>query len=275
MPGPFTSSPMLGAFSQSFTAAGGTAIAGLIPPYPGPVGTPPYAYNAANLYTPSVSAAPVATKANWLKAPFFGVIRVTTLAINAGATVPHTVLIQRPLNWTYFPSGLAKNTTAIPNGSGSGSTGLFDDPGVYSTNYKYPTAGALFPGQVADAAISSTNLYVAYQLADGTWQLDTIASGTFNSTLTLTTGTPNRNGGAILAGAPLFYFGAVPGTLLDPANGQVAASYLTHTASVVNTFQDNIAGLYTALHAGDPMLVYDANGTNADVIEVAGYYGQF
>jgi len=259
---------------QGLTAAGGTAFTGLIPPYDGPGGNnPPYLFNALASYAPLLSSAPVATHANWLTAPRFGVTKITSIQVLSGATA-HTIYIFRPLNWTYFPAGLAKNTTAIPNGSGASSTGLFDDPGVYSTNYKYPTAGALFPGQVADAAISGTNLNVCYQLADGTWQFDTIASGTFNSSLTLTTGTPNRAGGAILAGAPLFYFGSTAGTLLDPATGQAAFQYATK-ASVQGVLQDYLVAEFSAIHQGDPLLIYDANGTNADVINACGYYAPY
>lgn len=266
--------PVLGNFSVSSIASGTTAAALLIPPYPGPGGSgAPYLYNALSSFSPLVGNAPVQTHANWLNAPNFGVPHITSLQVNASST-QHTLLVMRPLNWTYFPSGLAKNTTAIPNGSGSSSTGLFDDPGVYSTNYKYPTAGGNFPAQVADAAISGTNLYVCYQLADGSWQLDTIASGTFNSSLTLTTGTPNNAGGAILAGAPLFYFGAVAGTLKDPATGLAAWGSKT-LVSVQDLFQDNAVGEFAALHPGDPLFIYDANATAADSIIASGYYGAY
>lgn len=264
--------PVLGTFGLSSAASGTTAAQLLIPPYPGPAGTPPYLYTALGVNIPAVAAVSSA-KANWLAAPNFGVTHITSVQVNASAT-GHNIFIFRPLNWTYFPAGLAKNTTAIPNGSGASSTGLFDDPGVYSTNYKYPTPGAVAPGQVADAAISSTNNLVCYQLADGTWQADTITSGTFNSSLTLTTGTPNRNGGAIPAGGVLFYMGLVAGTLADPATGLTAWGVGTKTSSEI-VLQDALVGEYAALHPGDPLIVYDANGTAADTLTVAGYYGSW
>jgi len=263
--------PVLGTYGHGIVASGTTAATILIPPYPGPPG-PPFLYNAQALNSPLLGAVS-ATKANWLTSPQFGLTRISSILANASSTA-HTVFIFRPLNWTYFPAGLAKNITAIPNGSGASSTGIFDDPGIYSTNYKYPTPGAVAPSTVADAAISSTNLNVCYQLSDGVWQFDTIASGTFNSSLTLTTGTPNRAGGAILPGAPMFYFGAIAGTLKDPATGLVAWTNGT-LVSVVNTIQDVLVGEYSAMHTGDPLLVYDANGTGADSIVVQAYYGQW
>jgi hypothetical protein len=264
-------------FSVRGTATGGTAFAIAIPPSPGAVGGPSFLYKVGPNY-----------QANWLgqgiqAAPMLGIPIVTSLFGLDGAT-QHVVWLNRPLNFTWFPSGLAKNTTAIPNGSGVGSTGLFDDPGVYSTNYKYPLPGygpnssgnyvnTVFPGLVADAAISSTNKYVLYQLADGTWQLDTIASGTFGSSLTLTTGTPNAAGGAILAGAPLFYFGTATGSLSDPATGTTHPAVDTK-ASAQDNFQDySGAGIVAGLHPGDPLLIYDANGTNQEYLMAAGYYG--
>ncbi len=262
--------PVINTFSHAIAASGTTAAKLLIPPCPGPGGNPPYMFNALASYAPPTSAVSV-SHANWLNAPNFGIPHITKIQVLAVGTA-HTLLILRPLNWTYFPAGLAKNTTVIPDTGGVSGTGIFDDPGVYSTNYKYPTPGASPPGQVADAAISSTNTQVCYQLADGSWQLDTIASGTFGSTLTLTGGTPNRTGGAIPAGGVMFYFGALAGTLKDPATGLVAWSMLT-IVSTTNTFPDYIQGQYSAIHQGDPLLVYNANGTAADSVEVTGYWG--
>lgn len=248
-------------FAVSSLASGSTAATCLVPPCPGPPGSPPFLYNATAL---------TAGNANWLyKAPLFGVPHITSIRINSSATA-HSFIIFRPLNWTYFPSGLAKNTTAIPD---STTTGIATDPGLYTTSYGYPTVGGNAPGGVANAAISSTNLLVCYQLADGTWVTDTIASGTFGSSLTLTTGTPNRTGGAIPTGGVMFYFGAVAGTLLDPATNQLPF-ILGTKASQDATYLASLTGVYNAVHPGDPLLVYDGNGTNADSFHVAGYYGQ-
>lgn len=253
-----TGIPILGTFNTGrLTAAGGTAFVGLIPPWRGPAGGAPFLFNASAL---------TAGNANWLyKAPQFGIPKVTSLLALAGSTA-HQIHIGRPLNWTYFPAGLAKNLTLIPN---SALTGIAADPGVYTTNYGYPTVGGLAPGQTANNTLAAGD-YVCFQLADGSWQLDKIASGTFGSSLTLTTGTPNRDGGAIPTGGVMFTFG-VPGTDADPATGTGAFGVDT-IVSVRNDWQDSVAGLVTALHPGDPLLVLDANGTAADFVIASGYY---
>ncbi len=259
--------PVINTFGVSSIGSGTTVAALLIPPCPGPIGNPAYLFNAQAANTPKVPALS-ATKANWLAAPNFGVTHITSLQVIASST-SHTLLVLRPLNWTYFPAGLPASTTVIPN---SALTGIADDPGIYSTNYKYPTAGAVAPAGAADAAISSTNKAVCYQLADGSWQYDTIASGTFGSTLTLTTGTPST--AAILAGAPMYYFGAVAGTLKDPATGLVGFGIAT-TVSVTTNLSDSLIGEYSGIHVGDPLLIYDANGTAADSLVCTGYYGGY
>jgi len=229
------------------TAAPGTPIVQLVPPYGGFVPLGPLRVNLRDNFATPLSG---------------GCPHVTSLVLLAGAT-PHTAWVLRPRNFTYFVAALPVNTTLIPNAA------LAGDPGVYSTNYQYPTPGGIPPGQVADNAIAAGD-YVAYQLADGSWQADKIASGTFGASLTLATGTPNRTGGSVLTGTPFFFFG-VAGDV-DPANGQADFGYDT-IVSTRNVFQDPIAGIAQALHPGDPLLFFDANATNADVLDVlSGYY---
>src|SRR5215813_9036220 len=142
--------PVLGTFSVGRTTqTAGTAIVQLIPPWPGPIGAAPAAFSYSR------------AGASWLVSPNFGVPHVTSLNVLQGSTA-HTFWLAKPKNFTYFLSALAVNTTLIPNAA------LAGDPGVYSTNYLYPTPGGVPPGQVADNAIAAGD-YVAYQLADGTW----------------------------------------------------------------------------------------------------------
>lgn len=234
----------------------GTVVTALIPPFRGPKDAAPLLYQVVNGIP------------NWMGQLFTTILSMPIL----NSSTANAITILRPLNWTYFPSGLAKNTTAIPN---STTTGIAADPGLYATAFKYPmpngsTSG---PGQVSDAAISSTNKYVAYQLQDGTWMLDTIASGTFGSSLTLTTGTPNRTNGAIITGAPLFYFGAT--TLSNPQTG---VAHL-NTVPTVSVTEDLLGGKdvgIATLNAGDPMVVYNANATATTMIlGVLGQYSSF
>ncbi len=260
----FTTPPLRGFTTTRATAAGDTAFAVLVPPFPGPVNSNPFLYKLGQNLFP-----------NWWTSPMNGVAHLTTINLLAvaGGTTSHSLYVLRPKNFTYFPAGLAVNLTLIPN---STATGIAADPGLYATKYRYPTAGdpgttgiySTPPGQVADNAIAA-NDYVAYQLADGSWQLDLIASGTFGSSLTLTTGTPNRTGGAIPAMSPLFFFGAAADA--DPATGGVDPAYET-IAAVRNQIQDGITGLCHGIHPGDPLVLYDANTTDADAVCAAGYY---
>ncbi len=240
---------------------GGTAIVAFIPPYTGPQG------EARNLFTVDTSLTIPGTTivgrpgnlkggsdAGWGQGSVAGAFTHVTDFCSINSSTQHAWVIMRPLNWTYFTAALPKNTTAIPNAT------LKDDPGLYSTNYRYPTPGGVAPAQVADAAINSTNKYVAYQLADGTWQMDTITSGTFGATLTLTTGTPNRAGGAIPQYSPFFYFGAT--NLNDPWTGANTVFY--PTVSTTEFRSTNMATLFQTFHRGDPMILFNANGTGQD-----------
>ncbi len=203
-----------------------------------------------------------------------GVLHITKLSYSCGSTA-HKIAIMRPKNWTYFTADFAKALTAIPNAT------LKDDPGVYSTNYKYN--GGVAP-TCADDAIA-TGDYVAYQCADGTWIVDIIASGTFGSSLALTSGTPNYTNGKVLAGSPFYFFGIVGGP--DPAVGANQAYGATGwtwnsdyqvTVSATSTLDQTIldnngSGLMSAFNPGDPLLFYSPNGTNAGTLGyISGYY---
>lgn len=248
--GPLCGAAGLTVSSGRITATAGTAITGLIPPWNGTPG-------AGNLNQRRGS-------------PFtFGeaVTRINTVCYTTGGTA-HTIGIMRPLNYAYFTKAFPKNTTLLD-------TYLSGDPGVYSTNYLYNNGVA--PAQVADAAISSTNKYVAYQLQDGTWILDTIASGTYGSSLTLTTGTPNRATGQVLANTPFYYFGAI--ALSDPATGVVnPQTQIALSQTRDRTWADSGGqgfGIVSALNPGDPLMFYSPNGTNAGFLEfISGWYSR-
>jgi hypothetical protein len=246
---------------DSFTVSGttqslGTVITAFVPPYTGAKGGP------RKLFTVDTSQPVFSGSANYGKPNWWGsgdcFTHVTDFNVQS-LTTQHTWVIMRPLNWSYFTAAIAKNTTAIPN------TGLKWDPGVYSTKYAYPTPGGTAVPAIADAAISSTNKYVMYQLSDGTWKLDTITSGTFGSSLTLTTGTPNITGITIPQYSPLFYFGA--SSLSDPATGVNTVFY--PTISTTQQLQSNLASLFNTLHRGDPLVFLNANATAADILSGA------
>ncbi len=247
--------PVFGQFSlgKATNAVGGTAFTKLIPPWVGPPGA------AAMIYGLNANNTP-----NWT-GPSGGVTHITR-ALYTTPSTQHNVYLMRPLNWTTFSVAVAKNATAIT---------LAADPGVYSTNYKYSLPAGQTGPCVADNAIAA-NDYVAYQLADGTWVLDTIASGTFGGgNLVLTTGTPNVNGATIAASSPLFFFGIKTDT--DPATG--GAHWTTLTTASTNRQdifqQDNTVGGFTALHPGDPIAFLSDNATAQGWLDLmAGYYGK-
>ena len=101
---------------------------------------------------------------------------------------------------------------------------------------------------------------VAYQLIDGTWEFNTIASVSTKA-ITLTNdivGVDAEAGGTALAdGAPFMIFGVV-------ADGAYLALHLT--ASVVNEWGATAGGSGIVLvhpYVSEPFYVYDANGSNA------------
>lgn len=234
----------LGAFCLgSKTATAGTAITQFIPPYRGDSG-----------------ARVLHKKVNGHRPNLRGVTHITDLVYTAGSTA-HDVVLMRPFNWAYVNGAVAKNATAVV---------LTDDPGVYSTNYKYPLpAGQAAPAGTADNAIAAGDC-VAVQLTDGTWHVTTVASGSY-SALVLTDATPNITGGGIADGSIMYFFGVAANT--DPATG-LAHPVLTSVASTrVNLLQDAANSYFAALHAGDPLLVYSANASNAGILSlVSGLY---
>src|ERR1043166_614263 len=145
---PLPGIPVLKSFSVSSIASGTTAAQVVIPPSPG-MSDVPYRYNALDTFSPALGNLSYTTttlKPTWLPAPTCAVTLVPSLHTKSSST-SHTFLILRPLNWTYFPAGLAKNTTAIPD---STATGIASDPGLYATKYFYPTLGGVVPGPAAD-----------------------------------------------------------------------------------------------------------------------------
>lgn len=246
------SPPACGLFSVGRSAqSANTVVTAIIPPYPATTtGSGPLLYNVVN----------TKTQPNWVTAG--ALTHITTLLYTTTSTT-HRNVIMRPFNWTYFAAAVAKNTTVVT---------IFDDPGVYSTNYKYSTPGGAPPTQVADNAIAA-NDYVAYQLADGTWMTD-IVSSVSGLAVTLTTGTPNRTGATIAIGAPMYFFGIY--TDADPATGGVSwQTDSTANTNRINQIQDSTGCGVASLHPGDPLIFYGPNGSNAGVLDsIFGYYAK-
>lgn len=227
------------------TAAGGTAFQRVIPPFTHPTAGP---------FTYSASAPKKLGNA---------VTRVKKVVYTTGATA-HAIYVCRPFNYTTVTAAVAKNTSTIV---------LADDPGVYSTNYKYATGNGGVPATVADNAIA-TNDYIVVQLADGTWHLSKVT--VTGLSMALTTALPNPTGaGGVLAGALVYFYGQLT-TDTDPATG-LANPTTTIALSTTRdaTWADSDVGAVVALHPGDPLVFHSGNGTNAGTLEwVSGVYDQ-
>lgn len=243
---------IVGSFSiGSSTQNAGTAITRLVPPYCGApgMGAKRFAVDTGRTIANSTQTA-LTGAPNW-QGDEDAYTHITDINLKTAATV-HEINFMRPLNWTYVASAAAVNQAVI---------NIKEDPGVYSTNYRYPSPLATGTAAVADNAIAGSD-YCAYQLKDGTWVLDTVSSVS-SLAITMTTSIPNVTGGGVAAGSPFFFFGVL--TDKDPATGLICPAFTT-TASVTTMLQSLAGSLYNTLHKGDPMMVYDANASNADVL---------
>lgn len=226
------------------TVAFGTAFASLIPPWRGS-GADAIVHSYLN------------GKLNVPKA-----YTHVTKAIYEAAGTAHDLVLMRPFNYGIVSADVAINTATFV---------LTDDPGVYSTNYKYvlPGSASGVPGNTANNAIAAGD-YVAYQLRDGTWVLDTVASGTY-AALVLTTTIPNVTGGGVAAGTLMYFFGVAAN--VDPATGLAHASFRSVASARTNLLGDAAGGEFCTLHQGDPIVAYSANATATGLlISCGGYY---
>jgi len=226
-----------------------------IPPLGGAGGGPPMLYRPG--LVPAVTAS--------MMGKFF--THVAKVCYTTGLTA-QSIQILRPLNFTWLTANVAKGATVLP---------LFDDPGLFSTKYKYLTPNGVPPAQVPDNSIgAATTPFVMLQLADGTWFA---TAATALAGLNLTVGalpSPTGAGGA-LQFAPVYYF--VPGlTQLDPATSnpspstQIAASQV-RDVSWGESGSGAGFGICESLHPGDPLLFYSPNTGNAGSLEyMSGYY---
>lgn len=240
--------PVCGSFGVSqATAAANTVFTRLIPPFVNQSPSAPKMF----VYDPGQGVP------NWWT-PSDAWAHVTDL-VYTSLTTAHSLYILRPLNWTYFTAAVAANTTAVT---------LAADPGAYATKFKYPLPSSSALPNLANNLIAAGD-YCCYQLNDGRWQLDLVASGSGTAPV-MTTGTPNVTGAGINAYSPFFWFGAVGDT--DPNTG-VIQPLLTSVANTKISQQTAGFSLWNSLHRGDPLLFVSSNGTDAGVLNaLAGYY---
>ncbi len=192
---------------------------------------------AGGVYTP-----------NWLNQPY---TKVTLAECSSGSTMQNWAFL-RPKNWTYIKTAVAAAATTVA---------MFDDPGLYSTNYKYalPTACAGVPGNVADnsvGGVTSTDV-VCFQLDNGYWHFSTVTSMSAALVLTLDTAVPTPAGSTAAVGSILFFFGTIAD--VDPATG--AVDPLIRMPVSATTILNIEEGIATSLRPGEPLALYNANAT--------------
>jgi hypothetical protein len=255
-----------GAWSLGGSApATGTAIAALIPPYSG------FSTDGIKLFqvtppTPSVLNGWVG--ANWI-GPEDCYTHITSVNTLQGSTA-NIWYIMAPTNWTYTTAAAAKNTSSLF---------VPVDPGLYSVNFRYPLAsGVTKPAGVADAALASGD-YLAYQLLDGTWQVNTTNTtygGTTAGAITLATALPNVTGGGVAANSPVFLFKIYSASLPYTGNAQWSSTPKASTGPTNLFAPDPILSGFSAVHKGDPLLIFNPNVTAASVLMgAAGFYSQW
>jgi hypothetical protein len=267
------------AYNRVSPFAGTPFILG-IPPYGG-VRQVPQVYQAKQGVQNTIASQNYLANANWLGSGNNSIKTRINKILYSNNNTAHRLTILQPLNFCYSTVAVAKGYQNFT---------LDKDPGVFSTNYRYPLPnGQTAPACVIDNPIGVGH-YVAYQLIDGTWVFDTVASGS-GTAIALTTPVPNCTGpGGTVAGGAFFFFGGVPtygsGSVgsfsgsgettesIYPATGQPPWSIVVPASSTPQTAYDgNTLGLFFANHPGDPLIVYSANTTSQGTFDlVAGYY---
>ncbi|MDE2101451.1 MAG: hypothetical protein KGL39_29670 [Patescibacteria group bacterium] len=237
----------LGSFSVGRkTAALNTAFAVLIPPYGGGGQAP----GIGNVGLPGGSAAK--------PRPLTGVPHITSFILDTGGTA-HTLTILRPMNYTWFSADAAAAQAVVA---------LTADPGSFSTAYNYPLANGQTAPDAANDLIGSGD-YCVYQDAKGRWVLDTATEGYGATVAGSVTMTANLPTGGVKAGGLFYLLGQAAD--LDPATGLAHLQFDTTVSARLSYTDPN--GLWCGLHPGDPLVIYNPNGTAADIFQlVSGFY---
>jgi hypothetical protein len=198
--------------------------------------------------------------------PSKGLTHVSKIFYNIGTTA-HTLTFMRPLNYTTASSSAAGAQKVI---------NIAADPGIYSTNYKYPipSGGAV---DTADRSAIAANDFIAYQLANGLFIFDKISSVS-TLALTMTSNIPT-NGGGIAKGGLIYLYGTITSVVPYTRQAHPVATLIAAASNTVLTelpLGASDCGLVTTMHPGDPMVIQSSNGTTAGIFSlVSGYYGEF
>ena len=231
------------------TQTAATVITVLVPPDPGDIKSPKFRYSINN------------GRPNWMTGGLGRTVITSALYTTAGTA--HTITLMRPFNYARIAEAVTANDTTVV---------LDKDPGVYSTNFNYPSPLSTGTAVTADNAIAGSD-FVAFQLLDGTWHVTTVASVS-SLTVTLTTGTPNITGGGAAINTPFYFFGIT--TNVSPVTGTAHSSTLTiASTNRINLADDDILGFMVSNFPGDPMILHSDNATAAGSFEgVSGHYAR-
>lgn len=241
-------------FAGGLAGVAGTAKYQVIPPFPGPAGS-----GNSNIKPNSPN-----------RQPGIGVTHISKVYYSTGGSTAQVVSFFRPFNYTWNTTANVASDTVI---------NLFDDPGKYSTNMKYPSS-TTWPTSVADSPIatSASSKYLVMQLADGKWWLTKITSvSTLAITITTALPTPTTNTAVMPIGSPVYFFG-IPTTQANPQDGELNPKLTVVASSAVGTalLDGGGPGIWGAYNPGDPMIAYTANSTNDGSFDaIIGYYSKF
>lgn len=181
----------------------------------------------------------------------------------------HTATVMRPLS-TRLNNGNSGSQSACScflTAAAAASQAVIainQDPGVYTA---YTFNNNATPRTANNVIAANDN--VAYQYPDGTWEINTVASvSSLNITLTNSLAT-----GGLVAGAPVWFFGATGDT--NPYDGKVHPAFNLYSPSnptILNFGSEGFPWMGT-FSAGQPLLISVNNASNASVLErlTAGY----
>jgi hypothetical protein len=170
---------------------------------------------------------------------------LTTIRYNVGTTA-HTLTVMKPQGVTTLASVAA---------SGQADVVLTADPGAAPQRLgPNNTASQLATNLIA------ANDYVAFEMPDGTFYFDTVAS-VASLTITLTNNLPTNG---IAVGAKCWFFGVAGDS--DPFTGQAFYPLIVTAAgsgTVTRQWQDKMNGVVSSNRPYEPLLLHSDNGTTA------------
>lgn len=174
--------------------------------------------------------------------PMRNAIAVIEKIIYINQADAHTITILRALGVTTFAADAAASQAAFT---------LTADPGVYLPASSWSTANNTI----------AAGDYVVYRCADGTYRMDTIASGTQGGgNLTMTNNFPTLG---VTAGDPLWFFGIKTDTNPKDAQAHPKLTVIPSGSGYgVKEFNDAIS----AFDFYEPMIVQSDNLTSAGTL---------